>query len=324
MKKNDNGRAMNGYKLMQDWFDYTYEQHGVKPVHHALYAYLVDLCNRLGWKPTFGLPTQHTMERLGIGNRNTYKDAVKFLESMGAIRVVEWSKNQHTSTQVQLAKLPVNKLQGNSKIALAIQEKNACSKVNKHCTSSEQAVNKHCTSSAHIDKQTNKQTNKQTIENFQVDDLPEISTKNLPSPTEIAEAIKHGEEMYFNLEGRLQDWVRDYDTSFGVWWLLYDKAVGQPKCEMEWYNLTYQDRVEALRKVIPYTETTPEKKYRKHPINWLQDKGWNDEIITKDDTVGIGEAKTDKNATAGLGYSEEEKAAIMALQQIKRPLLHAI
>ncbi len=281
MKKNNNFKPMNGYKLMQDWFDYTYEQQGVKPVHHALYCYLVDLCNRLGWKPVFGLPAQHTMERLGIGNRNTYKSALLFIEKMGAVQIVEWSRNQHTSTQVKLLKLDISKLNGNSKIAIAAQE-SACSILHKQCTSSAQAVHKHCTSSERIDKLTNLQTYKLTIaeeENYSADGLPDVNHKLIPPIAEITEAIRNGEEPFFNQQSRLEDWVRDYDASFAVWWLIYDKAIGEHKCIMEWYNLTLQDRVKAIRQTVKYTNAEPRKRFRKHPINWLQDKSWNDEII---------------------------------------------
>ncbi|MEO2126850.1 MAG: hypothetical protein ABGW91_01705 [Christiangramia sp.] len=97
---------MTGYSLTRDWFDFSFTNpEKVKPQHTALYLYIADLCNRLGWKRKFGLPTDVTMEAVRIGHYNTYKKTFNDLVDWGFIKVIEKSKNQYTSNIIALCKI---------------------------------------------------------------------------------------------------------------------------------------------------------------------------------------------------------------------------
>jgi hypothetical protein len=95
----------NGYKLTRAWFDFC-DQHPEKvcPTHTALYMYVVDLCNRLGWKEKFGLPSEHARRIIGVKNWKTYSKVFKELVEWGFVHVVTESKNQYTSCIVALVK----------------------------------------------------------------------------------------------------------------------------------------------------------------------------------------------------------------------------
>lgn len=96
---------MNGYNLLRDWYNYKFSHPSkVKAIHSDMYCYLIDLWNRLGQKDEFGLPTQITMEALGIGSYNTYKKTFEDLVEFGFVKLIADSKNQHQSRIVALSK----------------------------------------------------------------------------------------------------------------------------------------------------------------------------------------------------------------------------
>ena len=69
-------KAINGYNLSRDWFDFCFENpEKIAPAHTAVYFFVIEHCNRLGWKPKFGLPTMMTMEAIGIKNYRTFAKA---------------------------------------------------------------------------------------------------------------------------------------------------------------------------------------------------------------------------------------------------------
>lgn len=93
---------MNGYQLTRRWFNFAFENSEAKVQHTALYCWMVELNNRLGWKEEFTINTQFTMEGLSIGNKNTYLDALKDLEKWGFIKTIRPSINQNYGRVVSL------------------------------------------------------------------------------------------------------------------------------------------------------------------------------------------------------------------------------
>jgi hypothetical protein len=93
---------MSGYELTRRWFDFAYDKPEAKAIHTALFCWIVELNNKLGWKETFGLPTYSTIECLSIGNKRTYLSALSDLQEWGFIKVLTPSKNQHQSAIIQI------------------------------------------------------------------------------------------------------------------------------------------------------------------------------------------------------------------------------
>jgi len=91
------------FELSRNWWEYA-AQNRVKPIHNALYFYIINKANTLHWKPEIGLPTEYTVMCLGTYYK-AYKSALEDLESFGFIRIVERSKNQHTSLVIALVNL---------------------------------------------------------------------------------------------------------------------------------------------------------------------------------------------------------------------------
>ena len=94
---------MNGYDLSRQWFDFAFETPECKAQHCALYCWMIELNNRLGWKKQFGLPTVNTMEGLSMTNRNVYLSTLKDIEKWGFITIVKLAKNQNSSCLIELS-----------------------------------------------------------------------------------------------------------------------------------------------------------------------------------------------------------------------------
>jgi len=72
--------------------------------------------------------------------------------------------------------------------------------------------------------------------------------------------------------------------SFEDFWNLYDYKQNKPKSTTAWNKLKQKDK-EAIIDYLPlYIESTPDKSFRKHPTTFLNNRGWEDEIITKNKT----------------------------------------
>lgn len=96
-------KTPTGYSLTRDWFNFAASNYGkVSPTDGILFLYIVELCNRVGWKPVFGLPTDRTMQAIGVKNWRTYKKSIDNLVQWGFIEVVEKAVNQETATRVAI------------------------------------------------------------------------------------------------------------------------------------------------------------------------------------------------------------------------------
>jgi len=141
---------MNGYNLTRNWYSHKFENPDkVKHVHSDLYFYIVDLWNRLGQKDKFGLPTDVTMESVGIKSYNTYSKALKDLIEFGFVVLVADSKNQHSSKIIALSK-------NDKAIDKAIDKA--------HIKAMDNSIDKSVdTIDKQLNKETTKQRNKETI-----------------------------------------------------------------------------------------------------------------------------------------------------------------
>lgn len=69
--------------------------------------------------------------------------------------------------------------------------------------------------------------------------------------------------------------------AFDSFWNDYDKKVGKAESLKKWEKLT-DDEILSIKNHLPsYVAATPDKQYRKNPATYLNQKSWEDEIITK-------------------------------------------
>ena len=67
---------------------------------------------------------------------------------------------------------------------------------------------------------------------------------------------------------------------FDTFWKQYDyKKSSKTKCESKWNKLKDEDRELIIDYIPQYKDSTPDKQYRKHPLTFLNNDGWLEEII---------------------------------------------
>lgn len=64
---------------------------------------------------------------------------------------------------------------------------------------------------------------------------------------------------------------------FDNWWNLYGKKVDTDKCMQKWLKMSYDERKAATERTPQYILSTPDIKYRKRPLTWLNGKCWLDD-----------------------------------------------
>lgn len=101
----ETNKDISGYSLSREWFDFCFENpEKIRPNHTALYFFIIEHCNRLGWKNKFGLPTTVAKDAIGIRSYNTYIKTLNDLVEFGFINLIEKSKNQYSANIVALSK----------------------------------------------------------------------------------------------------------------------------------------------------------------------------------------------------------------------------
>jgi len=67
-------------------------------------------------------------------------------------------------------------------------------------------------------------------------------------------------------------------TKFDLFWDLYDYKKDRKKCFNKWLKIKDTD-IDKIIEVVPfYIKSTPDVKFRKNPLTWLNGENWNDEV----------------------------------------------
>ena len=107
-----------------------------------------------------------------------------------------------------------------------------------------------------------------------------LNTKQVfTSETKLNQSLSDRE--YININNSKLEKEEYINNSFAQFWESYDKKVGKDKSFKKWKSLTDEERADILEYVPRYIEATPEKAYRKDPVTFLNNRSWEDEIITK-------------------------------------------
>ena len=135
--------SLNGYELSRAWFDFSFENpEKIKPSHGILYFFIIEHCNRLGWKDKFGLPTTMAKEAIGIRSYNTYINTLNDLVDWGFIEMVEKSKNQYSSNIVAISKFnkALDKALDKALIKHGTKQRESIDSINKQLTSKQRTI----------------------------------------------------------------------------------------------------------------------------------------------------------------------------------------
>lgn len=96
---------------------------------------------------------------------------------------------------------------------------------------------------------------------------------------------------------------KEINIDFSDFWNLYDYKKGdKTKLQDKWEGLSDEIRQKIMDSLPLYIASTPEKKYRKHPQTYLNNKGWEDEIIIE---ANVEEFRLDSTGNAYIAYCEK-------------------
>lgn len=101
---------------------------------------------------------------------------------------------------------------------------------------------------------------------------------------------KKNPETQTNPENLVTDTVTETETKketklleqeFEIFWNIYNKKTDRKKCQQAWIK-TMKDKKHVssfiFEQARKYVEATPEAKYRKNPLTWINGECWHDEI----------------------------------------------
>lgn len=77
----------------------------------------------------------------------------------------------------------------------------------------------------------------------------------------------------------------DIYPTFEDFWTLYDHKKDKEACKPKWDKLSQSDKESIMEFLPSYIQSTPDKKFRKHPKTFLTNKSWNNDITTKNTTA---------------------------------------
>lgn len=80
---------------------------------------------------------------------------------------------------------------------------------------------------------------------------------------------------------------------FDEFWVVYDKKVGRVAAERAWKRARIDEVLlkAVLEAAKAYVAVTPDKAFRRHPATWINQRGWEDEIVPM---AGSGSTKPGK------------------------------
>lgn len=89
-------------------------------------------------------------------------------------------------------------------------------------------------------------------------------------------------DVYANVDNGLGEYEREgINIRFETFWNEYDKKVGpKDKIQQKWEKLSDEERIATMKHLPAYKKSQPNKQYRLHPETYLNQRGWNHEIIT--------------------------------------------
>ena len=67
------------------------------------------------------------------------------------------------------------------------------------------------------------------------------------------------------------------NNSFGIFWNIYDKKTDKIKCLKVWKSINKHKHAFIYEQARKYVKSTPDPKFRKNPLTWLNGNCWEDE-----------------------------------------------
>lgn len=88
---------------------------------------------------------------------------------------------------------------------------------------------------------------------------------------------KHDEIQIVDIE-RIPQMLGEND-GFDKWWDMYGKKIDRTKCLNKWKKLTAKEQFDCIKATPAYVASTPDLQFRRHPMTYLNNKSWENQII---------------------------------------------
>ena len=237
----------------------------------AVYMSLLKYCNRLNWLNPFVCHWDIACQTSKV-SKNAYYKSIERLNEFGFIKYEKGVKNTNQKPKIFILELTNNKG--------TIREQRG----NKEGTTREQQGNLY----KHLNNLNNKQINiiLDYYNSLPSDFLDEKLAELMP--------LENIDKIYFD-----------------EFWDLYDKKVSRDNSEKKWNKLSEKDKELIMQFIPKYKAYQPDKKFRKDPLTFFNNKTWLDEIPNKNGLSVIPE-----NETA------EEKDLRIRIESFKKIKVH--
>ena len=77
------------------------------------------------------------------------------------------------------------------------------------------------------------------------------------------------------------------DYGFSEWWEMYGKKIDRGKCEKKWAKLSLAEKQACIAATPAYVASTPDLQFRRHPMTYLNNKSWENQIIPRNNGTNI-------------------------------------
>lgn len=81
------------------------------------------------------------------------------------------------------------------------------------------------------------------------------------------------------------------NQEFESFWGIYKKSRSKHKCLKKWSSLTNFEKSKIFQTLPDYIRSTPDVKFRKDPLTYLNGKCWDDEVIITETKNGFGNGR---------------------------------
>ena len=119
------------------------------------------------------------------------------------------------------------------------------------------------------------------VKNYLLVDINDVGNATWVGVNDVGNATNVEVEVEVDVKGKVKEEANKID--FDTFWDLYDKKVGdKTKLQKKWDKLSLEIQTKALEHIKEYKQAQQDKQYRKNPDTYLNNKSWNDEIISSD------------------------------------------
>lgn len=116
-------------------------------------------------------------------------------------------------------------------------------------------------------------------------------------------------------EGKEDKEVKNNNIAqFDEFWNLYDKNVGKKKCIIKWAKLSTSDIEQIFIHISAYVKSTPDSKFRKDALTFLNGECWNDEIIPQKGNDQTQQTKTQNISEFDFDTLNQQRLAVIQKQ----------